>query len=150
MACWSFAGLTWPITLTVAAGSPQQGTEAYVHFLVSLVLCGLIAAAYPYFLITFAAVRVWYPSLLAQSGPVEADQPALRRVGKQLSRFRAAATAVPLVGVALLASRGASAPVAVAVLSVVGLAGTAIAYVLEGWTRHDLAALSPTPPFDGR
>lgn len=142
---WAIAGLAWPIVLRIMAGPPQQGVEAYVHFLVSLVLCGLIAAAYPYFLITFVAIRVWYPSLLGSRGPVAADQLELDRVTRELSRYRAAATAVPLFAVALLASLRASEPIPVALLSVIGLAGTALAFVLEGRTRSDLAALSAAP-----
>jgi serine/threonine protein kinase len=153
VACWTVAGLTWPIVLRAAAGPPNQGPQAYVHFLASLVICGLIAAAYPYFLITFVAVRVWYPTLLGPGGPNAADQPALDRVDRELSRYRAAATAVPLVGVALLAFRlsvrGESdsdlVAIAVATLSAVGLAGTALAFVLEGKIRKDLAALSAVP-----
>jgi hypothetical protein len=57
---------------------------------------------------------------------------------------------VPLIGVALLAFRlaidGASQlREAFAVLSLVGLAGTALAFVLEGRIRKDLAALSAPP-----
>jgi serine/threonine protein kinase len=151
--CWTVAGLAWPIVLRAAVGPPQQGPEAYVHFLASLIICGLIAAAYPYFLITFFAVRVWYPALLGPGGPNAADQPALARVELDLSRYRAAATAVPLIGVALLAFRlavdGASQlreiAIAFAVLSLVGLAGTVLAFVLEGKIRKDLAALSAVP-----
>ena len=107
----------------------------------------MIAAAYPYFLITFVAVRIWYPALLGPGGPNAVDQPALETVERELSRYRAAATAVPLVGVALLAFRlaygGASElraiVVSFAVLSLVGLFGTALAFVLEGKIRKDLA-----------
>jgi hypothetical protein len=50
------------------------------------------------------------------------------------------------VAVALLASRGAADPFAVAVLSVAGLAGTGLAFAIEGRTRADLAALAAIPP----
>jgi len=143
--CWLVAGLIWPATLRAFAGPPPQGPGAYLHFLLSLVICGLIAAAYPYFLVTFAAVRVLYPALLGPEGPVAADVPHLRRVERELTVYRAAATAVPLLAVALLASRNVSHPFAVAALSVTGLAGTAVAYVLEGKTRRDLAALADVP-----
>ena len=136
--------MIWPIALHLVAGPPPQGAEAYIHFMLSLVICGLIAAAYPYFLITFVAVRVWYPALLSRTGLVAGDAPALDRVEHEMSRYRAAATAVPLFAVALLASRGTSQPIAVAVLSVIGLAGTLLAFVLENRTRSDLAALRVT------
>jgi serine/threonine protein kinase len=139
--CWVVAGVIWPVVLRLAAGPPPAGPAAYIHFLLSLTVCGLIAAAYPYFLVTFLAVRVLYPAL----GPSPADVPSLRRVERELGRYRAAATAVPLVAVALLASRGASHPFAVAALSVAGLVGVALAYVIETRTRADLAALTDVP-----
>ena len=144
--CWVVAGLVWPVALWASAGAPPQGPGVYVHFLLSLVVCGLIAAAYPYFVVTFLAVRVLYPALLGPAGP---DGPALRRVERELGRYRAAATAVPLIAVALLASRGVSHPFAVAVLSVTGLAGTLLAFALEGRTRADLAALADVPVHEG-
>jgi serine/threonine protein kinase len=141
VACWVVAGVIWPVALRLAAGPPPDGPAAYVHFVLSLAVCGLIAGAYPYFLVTFLAVRVLYPAL----GPSPADGPTLLRVERELGLYRAAATAVPLVAVALLASRGASHPFAVAALSVAGLAGVAVAYVIEGRTRADLAALTDVP-----
>jgi eukaryotic-like serine/threonine-protein kinase len=145
VACWVVAGVIWPVALRLTAGPPPDGSGAYLHFLVSLVMCGLIAAAYPYFLITFLAVRVFYPFLLGPAGPAPSDGPALRRVERELGWYRAAATAVPLLAVALLASRGASHPFAVAALSVAGLAGVALAFFIEGQTRADLAALAEVP-----
>jgi hypothetical protein len=143
--CWAVAGVVWPVVLRLVAGPPPQGEEVYLHFLVSLVFCGLIAAAYPYFLVTFLAVRVLYPALLGPAGPGPADGPALRRVERELGRYRAAATAVPLLAVGLIATRGLSNQLAVAVLSVAGLAGVVVAFVLEGRTRAHLAALAEVP-----
>ncbi len=143
--CWVTAGIVWPLALLAAAGPPPQGPGAYLHFGLGLVLCGLIAGTYPYFIVTFVSVRVLYPALLGPHGPTPADAPALRRAERQLGRFRAAATAVPLLSVALLAWQGLQDPFAVAVLSVTGLAGTLLAFALEGRTRSDLAALAEVP-----
>jgi serine/threonine protein kinase len=139
--CWLVAGVLWPVVLRLTAGPPPAGPTAYVHFLLSLAICGLIAGAYPYFLVTFLAVRALYPAL----GPSPADRPSLHRVERELGFHRAAATAVPLVAVALLASRGASHPFAVAVLSIAGLVGVVVAYFIEARTRADIAALSDLP-----
>jgi hypothetical protein len=148
--CWAAAGVVWPVALRASAGPPPQGGGVYVHFLLSLVVSGLIAAAYPYFLITFLAVRALYPALVASDGLQPTDAAALHRVGYGLGLYRAAATAVPLLAVALIASRGASSEVAAAVLSVAGLLGVAVALVIEGRTRADLAALLELPPGDRR
>ncbi|HEX4610494.1 MAG TPA: protein kinase, partial [Urbifossiella sp.] len=152
IACWVFAGLVWPVALRAAAGPPPPplGESAFAHFLVSLVVCGLIAAAYPYFLVTYLAVRAIYPALLGPGGPGPADGPALRRVERELGWYRAAATAVPLVAVALLTASGTADKAPIAALSAAGLAGLGAAFVLEGRTRADLAALAeiPTGPGD--
>ncbi len=141
--------MIWPAVLRAVAGPPPQGPEAYLHFVASLAVCGLIAAAYPYFVVTFLAVRVLYPALLGPAGPGPADGPALARVGRELGWYRVVAAGVPLAAVAALAWRGATNPFAVAVLSVTGLAGTLLAYVLEGRTRADLAALADAPRDQG-
>jgi hypothetical protein len=104
-----------------------------------------VAAAYPYFLVTYLSVTVLYPALLGPTGRGAHDRAALDGIGRELGRYRAAATAVPLVAVALLASRGASNPPAVAAMSVAGLAGVALASALEGRTRTALAALADLP-----
>ncbi len=61
VSCWVLAGVIWPVALRVAAGPAPGGLETYLHFLMGLVICGFIAGAYPYFLVTFLAVRVLYP-----------------------------------------------------------------------------------------
>ncbi|WP_020474405.1 protein kinase domain-containing protein [Zavarzinella formosa] len=139
--CWVTAGIIWPLTLRIIAGPPPQGAGVYVHFLLSLLICGLVASAYPYFLIMFLTVRVIYPALLGAEGPAPADAPALHRVERELSFFRVAAASIPLLTVAVLASREVKHPFAVAAMSAAGLAGTLAAFMLEGRTRADLAAL---------
>ena len=145
---WVVAGLMFPVTLRLVAGPPPLGEGVYLHFLLSLVICGLIAGTYPYFLITFVAVRVLYPALLDPGAPTDSDLRALRRVARDLSRYLAIAVAIPFLAVGLLAYLGLEnrmAASAVAVLSVAGLAGTALSFYLESRTRADLAALAAVP-----
>ena len=141
VACWAVAGLIWPVAVRLMAG-PPDGPEAYIHFLLSLIVCGLIAAAYPYFFVTYLAVRAIFPAYLGPAGPVAEDRPVLGLVERELGRYRMVAAAVPLFAVALLASRGVAQPYAVAALSVAGLVGTLLAFVIEGRTRADLRALT--------
>ena len=146
--CWSLAGLLWPVILRLTVGPPTEVPQAYFHLLISLVFCGLIAAAYPYFLVTYVSVTVFYPALLSRGDFGADDRKALQQIGREIGRYRAAAAAVPLLAVALLAFRGASNQLAVAVLSVAGLAGVALAFLLEGRTRNALAALDDLPSSD--
>jgi serine/threonine protein kinase len=151
VACWVVAGVIWPLALRILAGPPSEGPAAYVHFLLSLAACGMIAAAYPYFIVTYLSVHVIYPMLLGPAGPVAEDTPALARLERELGLYRAVATAVPLLALVLLATmRGASNAFAIAVLSVTGLAGTVLAFALEGRIRADLAALTEPAGTDER
>jgi hypothetical protein len=118
----------------------------YLHFLASIAACGLIAATYPYFLVTFVAVRVVYPGLLGPDGPDESDRQDLQCVAYELGWYRAATTVVPLLCVALLGLRSAVHQFAVPALGVAGLAGVALAFLVEGKTRADVAALAKIPP----
>jgi len=145
VSCWIVAGIVWPVALRIIAGPAPGGLETYIHFMLSLVICGLIAAAYPYFLVTFLAVRVLYPALLHGGLPCPADASALHNVDRELSRYLTVATAIPLLALALLASKGLSNPVIVGILSGAGLAGIALAFVLEGKTRAALTALGDGP-----
>jgi hypothetical protein len=128
----------------MAAGPPNEPAD-YLHLLISLVICGLIAAAYPYFLVTYLSVVVFYPMLLDTGGFTQDDRRALLRIERQIGRYRAAAAAVPLLAIGLLASHGTSHSGAAGVLSIVGLAGVGLAFLLEGRTRTALTALADFP-----
>ncbi|MFC9788171.1 serine/threonine-protein kinase [Rhodococcus sp. NPDC127528] len=95
---WAFAGLAYPISLQVAAGGVPPG--AYVHFLGSLVVCGAIAVAYPFFFVTFYAVRCLYPVLLPLGITSSDDDRKLRGLDRRSTRYLAVAASVPLVAVA--------------------------------------------------
>jgi serine/threonine protein kinase len=148
--CWLVAGIVWPVTLRMLVGPPTQGTEAYLHFLASLAICGLMAAAYPYFLVTFLAVRFVYPAHIGPEGLSPADRPALRRVGRSLVYYWILVAAVPLAATGLLFWRlaesgndvmSATQKLALPVLVVAGLLGIGLAWLLDGRIRSDLAAL---------
>ena len=150
---WTIAGLIFPIWITLNAGWPPQGIYAYLHFLISLLICGLIAGSYPYFIVTHIAVRFFYPALLGGLDPTREDKPALQRIGSEITGYQAAAAAVPFVGVplALLAVRsrthavgaqGIDPLIYVAILCLLGLLGVAMAYVMVNRTKADIAALA--------
>jgi serine/threonine protein kinase len=147
VACWAVAGVLWPIVLRAAAGPPPDAA-AYGHLLLSLVICGCVASAFPYFLITYLAVTVLYPALLGWPAAGADDRAAFRHTERELTRFRSAATAIPLVAIVLLAYWGAPNRPAIAAMSVAGFAGMAVAYVLEGRIRTALTALADLPTGD--
>ncbi|MFD1815805.1 serine/threonine-protein kinase [Rhodococcus gannanensis] len=95
---WAIAGLVYPVTLQIIAGGIPG--RAYVHFLGSLLVCGAIAVAYPFFFVTFYAVRYLYPVLLPLGITSSDDDRQLRGLDRRSTRYLAVAASVPLVAVA--------------------------------------------------
>lgn len=139
---WVLGGVVFPVMLNIVAGGVPRGT--YTHFLLSLVVCGAVALAYPYFAITWYVVRFLYPVFLVHGRSDAADVVHLRRLAQHTGRYLTVAAAVPLVGVTgisfLPASDIESVVWAVRVLCVGGIVGFVLAYVLYGVIEQDLQA----------
>ena len=140
---WLLAGLTFPLTMQFVAGG-LPGRSA-IHFFGSLTVCGAIAIAYTFFLLTFGIVRSVYPELVAhgQTDPREAEQ--LRALSRRLSRYLAIAASVPLLGIVavsfLTAAEIAEVIVAIRVLCIGGIAAFVLAYWLSRQIESDIQAL---------
>ncbi|MFI5507929.1 serine/threonine-protein kinase [Mycobacterium sp. NPDC051804] len=140
---WLLAGLTFPVAMQFAAGG-LPGKSA-IHFFASLTVCGAIAIAYPFFLLTFYIVRSVYPELVAygHTDVGEADQ--LQALSRRLSRYLAVAASVPLLGVVavsfLTAPEIAAVIVPIRVLCIGGIAGFVLAYWLSRQIESDIRAL---------
>jgi serine/threonine protein kinase len=98
---WTACGLVFPIA--VAWNHPEGiGAKFYVHFFLSLALCGFAATAYPYFLITSGIVRYFIPAMI-RSGAIEGPR---RRDLDRIKLFNllhfGLAVLVPLLGVLLI------------------------------------------------
>ncbi|MCC3330770.1 hypothetical protein [Nocardia abscessus] len=92
-ALWAIAGVAVPVS------GNQITAASYLHFFLTQIVCGAIAMAYPYFLVTFYAVRSLYPMFLPHSGVGTEDALRLRRLDADSTYFLAVAAAVPLLGV---------------------------------------------------
>jgi eukaryotic-like serine/threonine-protein kinase len=140
---WLLAGLIFALTLQFVAGG-ISGRSA-IHFIGSLAVCGAIALAYPFFLLTFYVVRSVYPELVAhgQTNPREAEQ--LRALSRRLPHYLAIAAAVPLLGIVavsfLTAPEIAEVIVPIRVLCIGGIAGFVLAYWLSRQIESDIQAL---------
>ncbi|MEV0947429.1 serine/threonine-protein kinase [Rhodococcus sp. NPDC049939] len=95
---WLIAGIAYPIALQLAAGNVPP--DAYVHFNVSLIVCGAMSVAYPFFVVAFIAVRYIYPALLPQDLASSSDAHKLRGLDRRSTLYLALAASVPLAGVA--------------------------------------------------
>jgi serine/threonine protein kinase len=140
---WLIAGLTFTLTLQfVAGGIPGRSA---IHFVASFAVCGAIAIAYPFFLLTFYIVRCVYPELVAhgQTNPQEAEQ--LRALSRRLSHYLAIAASVPLLGIVavtfLTAPEIAELIVPIRVLCIGGIGAFVLVYWLSRHTESDIQAL---------
>lgn len=119
IALWCLAGITYPIAIHLASG--YMPPIAYVHFFVSLMLCGLVAAAYPFFINTWFTMNVIYPRLAGGSVYASQDRIAFERLNGLTWRYFMCAAAVPMFTVAILATINSESKMALGVFGLGGL-----------------------------
>ncbi|MFD4461112.1 protein kinase [Nocardia sp. NPDC058480] len=140
---WAVSGLTFPIALQLAAGDVP--VRAVVHFLASLLVCGAIAVAYPFFLVTYYLVRCIYPIFLRHGEISTDDSIWLRGLSRRCTWYLAVAASVPLLAVAgvtfLPPGDIPAVIVAVRVLCVGGIFAFIASYLLFRALEADLKAL---------
>ncbi|MCE5288601.1 MAG: serine/threonine protein kinase, partial [Nocardiaceae bacterium] len=140
---WLLAGLLFPLTLELSTGSIDW--KAAFHFFASLAVCGSMAVAYPFFMVSFFVVRSLYPELLPYSRDTSGDRQKLASLRRRSVVYLCVAASVPLVGVTGLSFI----PVAdlpemvlsVRILSIGGILAFIAAYYLFRQTEEDLSAL---------
>ncbi|TWT87656.1 Serine/threonine-protein kinase PrkC [Pseudobythopirellula maris] len=137
-ALWGFAGVIYPVVLRLwHPGFPPD--EAF-HFFLSLLVDGGIACVYPYFVLLLAVSLVYYPRMLRRSLHDPGFDRRFANVRREAAGFLLAAAVIPLLAVAMLASRDVLArdilQTAVAATAV-GLLASFTAYqaVLSAWER---------------
>ncbi len=137
------SALTFPLLMQFLAGGIP--VRSAIHFFASITVCGAIAIAYPFFLLTFFIVRSVYPELVAygQTDVQEAEQ--LEGLSRRLPRYLAVAASVPLLGIVavsfLTAPEIAALIVPIRVLCIGGIAGFVLAYWLSRQIESDIRAL---------
>lgn len=140
---WVLAGIAYPVALQIAAGGIPQ--RAYVHLMSSLAVCGAVAVAYPFFILTYYSVRCLYPILLSHGELRSDDGRDIRSLGRSSTRYLAVAASVPLVGIAGLSFVGSGAGeelnATVRALCLGGIAGFIVVYQLFRRIESDLRAL---------
>jgi eukaryotic-like serine/threonine-protein kinase len=140
---WVLSGTVFVVGLWLTAGGIPGWSAA--HLIASHVLCGAIATAYPFFLITFYAVRCIYPMFLHRGHVSEEDVVWLRRLNRHSSLSVAIAAAVPLLTIATVTfipiSEISSVIVPVRFLSLGCIIGFAGVYAMFRSLEDDLKAL---------
>ncbi len=113
-----------------------------LHFFGSLTLCGLIAAAYPFFLITFFSLRTLLPTLKPLQAEPEQMTKELRKLNRLSWGYLVSAASVPMLGVFALATMASQARYALGVMSACGLLGFGGILLLFRKLQSDIAALN--------
>ena len=141
-ALWATSGFVFPAWIHFGAGiTSQLSSEHFAHFVVSNVLCGLIAATQSYYVVTLFAVRFCYPWLL-RGRTLQADEIAdLARVSWRGRIFLALTLAIPFLAPLALVGINFDRGV-IGALSAIGLAGCGLAYWLDNVIRGDVEALT--------
>ncbi|CAN0354599.1 unnamed protein product, partial [Ectocarpus sp. 4 AP-2014] len=138
---WGVASLLFPIALSWRF-FPDFGFGEAAHFFLSLLVCGGVAAVYPYFLLTTAVASVYYPRLVRASMTDQAFDLRGEKLRKHGELYLFAAAIIPLMAIVLLVSRESPQDVRDMILcgvlaTVLGLfaAFNAYRYVLKIWDR---------------
>jgi hypothetical protein len=140
---WVISGQAYPIGLHLALGDGVT-VGTYIHFGLSLALCGMLAGTYPFFLVTMLGVRWFIPELIRREiirGPRRIDLQKVHR----LNRFYLMLTAsVPLMGILLILLSAQSVVDNrhhLIIASITGLAGFGLMFWLHRVIDEDLLAL---------
>ncbi len=137
---WTIAGLAYPLAMR-AAGVAVSFADCF-HFLASLTLCGIIAAAYPFFGVTAIAVQAFYPRLIGNFCGGGQEVSGLSRLQRTVFIYLGLAAVIPLLGVALLVTLGGAHRVSLAVVSIGGLLGLILVFWLARVIHRDLSTLT--------
>lgn len=99
---WVVAGLVYPVGLHMLAGPLLL--KWHIHFFSSLLICGLIAAAYPFYLSTSLCIRTFLPALMTRDTLRQSDLDLLTRLSDQSVISLYLAGGVPAAGMLFLLS----------------------------------------------
>lgn len=127
LSLWIVAGFAYP--LAMHAGLGEVPWQIYSHFFTSLLLCGLIAAAYPFLLVTMLSVRHFYPLFIRLSSMSRADRDHLQKLRRLSWIYLGLAALTPMLAVVILVVIGAHAQVALGIMAAGGIIGFAAALV---------------------
>jgi len=140
---WSVAGIAFPLTLQLAGA--ELSMTAWMNFLFSHVLAGLIVGAYSFFAITATALFAWENRLLGQAlieRQLVDHLPSLDALSRWVLVYQAVAAVIPLGSVALLVVVGdAENKFALGVLSVASFIGVALTLLLTRKIQYRLSEL---------
>ena len=149
MSCvgWLPGGLLFPLVIHLRSGPVSPAV--FGHFALSFALSGLIALTYSYLAVQFMVLRVLYPALWTD--PLGIREIMIQELGAREARLRlfpVLAGVIPLSGAVLLVTSGPEIVggqgfrLLVTTLIIIGMAGFALAVLVNRLMERTLAALT--------
>ncbi len=138
---WLVFGLIFPLLLWWRL--PEFDRADAVHFFLSLAICGAIAAAYPFLLMSLIELEYWFGATSGKRLPAQlANQ--TDHLTAASGRYLLVAAGVPLLGISLLLTQ--STPVRPALLALVaaGVMGLFFAYWVHARIQNTLEVVKET------
>jgi len=140
---WIIAGIAYPTSLFAITGHLTEVVPIY--FFSSLLICGLLAAAYPFFLTATLTIQAFVPTLLRRDRLTSSDVTEMRTLSNQAGWSLYLAGGVPAAGmmILLITREGDDdfGRTALSVLSVLGAIGFAFVLGLSRSLQSDIEAL---------
>ncbi|MEO1529345.1 MAG: serine/threonine-protein kinase [Planctomycetota bacterium] len=100
---WCVAAVLYPLILSILF--EQFGMREVLHFFLSHVICGGVAAIYPFFGLTIYATTVLYPRMIRSTLHDARFDERMERLMLRAERYLFLACLVPLIGASLLLMR---------------------------------------------
>ncbi len=148
-AFWAIAGIVYPVALKLAY--PHFAPADCGHFFLSLIMCGLVAWAYPFFGLTVITVLVYYPQMMRPTMKDPAFEIRARVLERRAARFLLISAGIPLLAAVLVLTSEHKGENIVTLTAVIATAfGLAAAFTAFQTLRQGLAdlgtVLSPERP----
>ncbi len=141
---WMIAGVAYPVSLHILIGNVP--TEIYPRFIASLAICGLIAASYPFLIVTFISLRAYYPALLTLELLSRQNFQRLTKLGKLTLVYFVLAVLILFISLLVLmvstSTIDDTAKFAMVTLCFAGIFGSALAFWLYRAIGSDLSVLA--------
>ena len=99
LSLWLIAGIAYPVSMSMVGAGVSMSD--YFHFFSSLLICGLIATAYPFFGATLFSTRI-YPVMLQLGGTAHDDRAVLNRLRSRLRICLLMAASIPLLTISAI------------------------------------------------
>lgn len=140
---WIVAGFAFPLFIWAVSGI--FSLKGLIHFMLSMLACGIISCCLPFLSTTWLSVRVFIPTLLANSTPDPTERLRLIELGRQAGIYLFTSPVAPLLALLIVmfsAEEQATKQIAMVILVIVAIGGFGAAYITWQRIRSDLEALS--------